>query len=120
MNPTRTTTLRLFRVGTVVLVALVITAYAVWRSLNYARGPEIVVFSPSHGASVVSTTTKITGQALRVKEISLNGKPISVDEQGNFAETIILFPGVNFVTITARDQFGRDTFKEIQIYRNTF
>lgn len=119
MNPTRTTTLRLFSVGTIVLVALVIIAYAVWRSLNYARGPEIVISSPSHGASIVSTTTKIIGQALRVKEISLNGKPISVDEQGNFTETIILFPGVNIVTLTAKDQFDRDTFKQIQIYRNT-
>lgn len=117
MNPTRTTTLRLFRIGAIVLVALIISAYAVWRSFAYARGPEIVVSSPLDWSSVSATTTKIVGQALRIKEISLNGKPISVDEQGNFSETIILFPGANFITLTARDQFSRDTFKELQVYR---
>jgi hypothetical protein len=46
----------------------------------------------------------------------LNGQTITVDEAGNFSQTIIVFPGMNILTFHAHDQFGRDTDKQLQLF----
>lgn len=117
MNQTRTTILRTFRIGLFVFVAVIIAAYAVWRSLDYIRGPQVIVTSPADWSSISATTTQIIGRASRIKEIKLNGKTISINEQGDFSETIVLFPGTNIITVSAGDQFGRNISEELRIYR---
>jgi hypothetical protein len=115
MELTRTSTLRIIRYAGIGIVALIIIAYAIWRSLNYARGPQIEVIEPANGASISASTVVIHGRALRVNSLYLNGNSVSVDQQGNFNETIIVFPGLNILTLSASDQFGRKTGKELQI-----
>jgi len=115
MTLTRTNTLRLIRFIGIGLIVTLIVVYAIWRSLNYARGPEIDVFDPSNGSSMSSSTVAIHGRALRVNNLFLNGNAVSVDQQGNFSETVIVFPGMNVLTLTGQDQFGRNTRKELEI-----
>jgi hypothetical protein len=115
MALTRTSTLRIIRYTGIVMIAALIIAYAIWRSLNYARGPQIEVIEPANGASVSASTVVIHGQALRVNSLFLNGNSVSVDQQGNFNETVIVFPGLNVLTLSANDQFGRSTEKELEI-----
>jgi len=115
MTFTRTTMVRIMRITGISILSALIIAYAIWRSLNYARGPEIDVALPMNGASISSPTVTINGRALRVNSLSLNGRPITVDQQGNFSETLIVFPGMNVITLSAQDQFGRNTQKELEI-----
>ena len=115
MQPTRTTTLRLLRIACAALLIAVIIGYAIWRSLDYARGPVIEITEPTNGSSVNSLTTTIKGRADRVNNLILNGNPIVVDEKGAFSETIAVFPGLNKITLAAHDQFGRSTAKELEI-----
>ncbi|MBU6427056.1 hypothetical protein KGQ27_02340 [Patescibacteria group bacterium] len=112
---TRTSTIRLLKIGTIALAAILIAAYAVWRSLDYARGPEIEIISPSNGASTASSTVEITGRALRASDLSMNGAQISVDQQGKFDETVVIFPGVNFITFDSGDRFGRTAEKILEV-----
>lgn len=95
------------------LVALIIVSYAIWRSMNYAKGPEINIISPTDGSSISASTTLVTGQVLRAVNISINDKPINIDEQGNFKETLIIFKGINALTFKAKDQFNREVEKEL-------
>ncbi len=115
MNLTRTSYIRLLRIILAAVVVLIIVTYAIWRSLNYARGPEITITSPLNGSSVDSETVEIKGQAVRVNNLIMNGQAISVDQQGNFDETVIVFPGTNKITFKASDQFGRSTEKELDL-----
>jgi hypothetical protein len=62
-------------------------------------------------------TTHIIGRVERANTITLNGKAITIDEQGNFDETIIVFPGTNILTLVARDQFERSVREQIQVVR---
>jgi hypothetical protein len=119
MALTRTNIIRLLKFGGIAVFAMCIIAYAIWRSLNYARGPVIHVVEPLSGASVSSQTVSVRGQALRVSNLSLNGMPVSVDEQGNFDEQIIVFPGINKLTLSANDQFGRSTQTELDVLGTT-
>lgn len=115
MNLTRTSYIRLLRIIVAVVVILIIVIYAIWRSLNYARGPAITITSPANGSSVDTETVEITGSAARVNNLIMNGRSISVDQQGNFDETVIIFSGTNKITFTASDQFGRSVSKELDI-----
>ena len=115
MPLTRTTLLLIIKISIGVLIAALIIAFAIYGSLNYARGPVIQINSPANESAVDSSTVVITGRADRVKDLSLNGNPISIDEQGNFSETVIVFPGMNELTFAAHDQFGRTTTKELDL-----
>ena len=112
---TRTTNLRLLRIGIAVVLTLVIVGYALSRSLNYARGPTIQIISPANYSGVSSSTVTITGKADRINDLTLNGGAISVDQQGNFSETVIIFPGLNKLNFVAYDQFKRSIQKELDL-----
>jgi hypothetical protein len=47
----------------------------------------------------------------------LNGKAITIDEQGHFDETILVFPGTNILTLVARDQFERSVETRVEVVR---
>ncbi len=100
---------------TAIIVAGLIIAYAIWRSLNYARGPHIDIFEPANGSATTTNTITVRGRSERINNLTLNGNPIFIDEQGNFSEVIILFSGINRLTIAGRDQFGRDTQTRIEV-----
>ena len=97
------------------LIILVVVGYAVWRSLDYLRGPEIEIFEPTNGLAISLPTVTIIGRADRVNDLKLNGDTLSIDEQGNFKETVIVFPGLNKIRLDGQDQFGRKTSKEIDL-----
>ena len=111
----RTSTLRIIRWSLIGLGALIIGLYALSRSLNYIHGPRIEIFQPINGSAIASTTVTIIGRADRVNSLSLDGKTVFIDEAGNFKETILLFHGLNIVTFTAEDQFGRTTQNKLQL-----
>ncbi|MES2314519.1 MAG: hypothetical protein V4524_01095 [Patescibacteria group bacterium] len=115
MNLNRTATLRLIRLSAITLVAVIIIVYAFFRSLNYIHGPEINIFQPIDGSALASSTVTIIGQATRVNSLSMNGKTVFIDESGNFKETLLVFPGMNIITFTAHDQFGRTKTRQLQL-----
>jgi hypothetical protein len=115
MDNTRTHNRRLVKFAGVSILVLAIAAFAMSRSLNYARGPEISIIEPANGATINSPTVIIRGMATRVNKIALNGNPISMDEQGNWNETVVIFSGLNKITVSATDRFGRSIEKTLDL-----
>jgi len=115
MFNSRTNNLRLIKITSLVVLFILIAIYAFFRSLNYAKGPDIEIYFPSDGSTISSSTIKITGQAFRINKITLNGHTISVDESGKWEQTVIIFPGINKITLYAEDQFGRNISKKLDI-----
>lgn len=115
MTLTRTRFSKLLKLAALVAVLIVIIGYAVTRSLPYFRGPEIAVFQPLNGSTISSTTVTIIGRAQRINSLGINAHPIQIDEQGNFKETLIVFPGINIISLDATDQFNRSAHLELRI-----
>lgn len=115
MPLTRTSLIRIIRLSIVIILVGLIVAYAIWRSFNYARGPYIDIFEPIDGASLSADTITLKGKALRVISLNLNGRTIFVDQEGNWSETMAVFPGQNSFVITASDRFGRSISKRLEI-----
>jgi hypothetical protein len=115
MQLTRSLTIRLFQIFGISLLVGVIIGYAIWRSFAYASGPKVEIYEPANGALITLGTITIKGRAVRINNLTMNGNTVSVDEQGNFAETLIVFPGLNKITFVGTDQFARSVSKIVQL-----
>jgi hypothetical protein len=115
MRFTRTSLLRLIKILTAIILGGLIISYATWRSLNYARGPQVEVYEPVHGSATASSTVVIRGQATRVNNLTINGMPMYISEDGYFGNILVVFPGTNIITLVGYDQFDRKTEKTLEI-----
>jgi hypothetical protein len=104
-----------FKVIIITLFLICLFGYSIFEVWKYATGPQITIFSPENGVSVSESLISIEGQGKNTKEITLNDRPIVVDESGRFSEKILLSYGYNILDLEARDRFGKTTEKKLQI-----
>lgn len=71
-------------------------------------GTPFTVNTVADGATVDTSYVAITGTAKHAKQITINGRPISIDRQGNFSDGVILSQGYNIVEVKEKDQFGKE------------
>lgn len=116
MDFTRSTFIKTIKIVSIILAITIIAGYAAWRSYDYARGPKITIFEPLNNSSMATSTIIIRGQAERINNILLNGSALIVDEKGNFSRISAIFPGMNILTFTAEDKFGRKIRQELRIF----
>ncbi len=97
------------------LLFVFIAIYAFFNARNLIFGVKIknVVLAPLSEES--ANIIKIQGNAKNAKVLSLNGREISIDQAGNFDETIALLPGYNIITLKAEDKFGYKDEKDYQL-----
>jgi hypothetical protein len=89
------------------LVIVIILGYIYFAFRDYIKGPYIEIYEPINGYTTSSSTIKISGKALRIKDIMLNGRPLLIDTEGNFNEILLLSPGYNVSLMNATDKFNR-------------
>lgn len=63
------------------------------------------------GTSTPGKIMRITGNAKNAKDLTLDGREISINQEGTFDETIALIPGYNIIDIKAVDKFGKSDEK---------
>lgn len=100
------------------LIGLIVTAiagYSFFQARNLIRGPQIFLATPAEGATLASPLVAVKGIAKNVSFITLNGRQIFVDNDGNFDEELLLSPGYNQWKIEAKDKFGRIVSKRIEL-----
>ena len=85
---------------------LLIALYAFWGSRDIIYGVKIRNVNIADGGTVTDSVMKVTGTAKNAIKLILDGREISIDQAGNFNETIALFPGYNIINIRAQDKFG--------------
>ncbi len=113
------------KISKIILVSvlfLFIVSYAFFRSKDLIFGVKIknvnIVDLPTGqagGTKVETNIQNITGTAKNAVDISINDREISIDQDGNFNETIALLPGYNIIDIKAQDKFGHVDEKNYKI-----
>ncbi len=103
----RESTKNILKFGSIILGSIIIIGYALFESYDFIKGPNIMIFEPSNGSSISTSTVLVRGQATRIKDLYINNKPILIDREGNFDETILLAPGYNISLLSAQDRFKR-------------
>ena len=100
--------------GMLVFFAILL-GYAFSRSYDLISGVKIKNVNIESGMKIESSPLKITGNARNANKITLNDRIVSIDQKGNFSETIALFPGYNVISIKAEDKFGNKDEKDYQL-----
>jgi hypothetical protein len=103
------------------LAILFLVGYGLFTSRFLIKGPEIVlanIHTDSLSDDVIHTNTKdfsLQGNVQHSSLITVNNRPIFVDEQGNFNEKLLLSNGVSIIDIYARDRFGKEAHKKVGV-----
>ena len=71
------------------VLAVIILGYSGFQARKIIEGPELKVTSLKTGTTVKNPLVEIKGIAYNIKEISLDDRPIYIDEKGNFNEKMI-------------------------------
>jgi hypothetical protein len=112
MSGTHTSSVRLLLIG---LLGIGIAGYTLFSFRHVFQGPEIVIESPREG-EVVSGLVEVRGYAPNTSHTSIDGKTLYVDESGHFDEKILLSSGPATITFYAKDRFGREITRRVQVY----
>jgi hypothetical protein len=97
-----------------VFLALV-ALYTLFQARFLILGPQVKIDYPPDGFVATSSLMTISGTARNVTAISLDGRPIFLDQYGNFSEELLVPPDESTILIQARDRFGRETEKTARI-----
>lgn len=93
----------------------VILFYAYYQSRGILEGPQISLVSPIEGMTSTSSLIKVYGVAKHAKALTLDGRPIFIDLNGNFFEELLLMDGYNIMELTAKDAEGRELRKTVRV-----
>ncbi|OGG72556.1 hypothetical protein A3A38_02290 [Candidatus Kaiserbacteria bacterium RIFCSPLOWO2_01_FULL_53_17] len=103
---------RFIRITLIVFFVLA-AGYALYEAQGLLSGPIISI--PNETVTIHEEFTTIRGRAERISELRLNGKPISVTEEGEFEESYLAAPGSNRIILEARDARGRKSVKTLDV-----
>jgi hypothetical protein len=101
-----------FLVGLLVIIAL---CYGGFRAYPLIKGPEITIYSPQEGDIVASSSFEVSGKVSKVREITLQGRPIPIDVDGHFKELLVASPPYTILVLTATDFYGNSITKTVSV-----
>jgi hypothetical protein len=96
-----------------VVFFLLVVGYAYFEAQGFLFGPSISVSSKV--TEVHEPFITIQGRADRIASLSMNGKQITVTEDGSFSAPYLLAEGDNRIVLDASDKYGRSRRQVIEI-----
>ena len=101
-------------IGIISCIALfaVISVFGYKNMCFVFKGVEI---NASIEKSSDTSLATVIGKAPRATHLTLNGREIFVDKDGNFNETISVLPGFSVITINAEDKFGKTAEEKFEM-----
>lgn len=94
---------------------IIVFIYGIYRMYPLFIGASITVYSPMDGEVVASTTFQVSGKVERAREIKIQGKPITINTENIFTETLISHYPYTLIVIEATDKYGKITRKTLQV-----
>lgn len=93
------------------LLFLVIIFYGVWKGRDLIFGIRLTVNGIQNNETVKNPVLNLSGLAYHAVSITINGRIVSVEENGMWHDVIALLKGYNIVSISAKDKFNRTISK---------
>lgn len=93
--------------GTIFFAAFII--FLGFRLTNFVGSPKLNIFEPEKDSIVSSPIVRIRGDARKESLLTVNGREIKIDTDGNFNEEIEVAAGLNALEFVVQDRFGKIT-----------
>lgn len=106
---------KILKITVLSLFFVFIFVYAYFRSEDLIFGVKIKKVNITDGMVVRSSLLEVGGSAKNATYLTLNDREISIDEGGNFKESVALLSGYNILNIRAVDKFGHRDEKNYQL-----
>ena len=106
---------KILKIVSLSFLLLFIVLYTFFRSKDLIFGVRIKDVNIVDGSKASDNIIKITGNARNAIELTLDGRAISIDQKGNFEETIALLSGYNVISLKAKDEFGKSDEKNYKL-----
>lgn len=97
------------RAGLIALGAVTVGLYLLLSITNLTRAPELALEEPTSDRVVTDSSIVVVGQTKPSAQLTINGQPVHVSDDGHFRETLNLQQGINEVVIAARNKLGAET-----------
>ncbi|MFA6338488.1 MAG: hypothetical protein WCW87_00280 [Candidatus Paceibacterota bacterium] len=105
----------LIKTSILLIVVIFIVSYGFYQARNIIAKPQIEITGPKDGSVFTKSFIEIDGKTKNINFISLNDRPIFVTEDGTFKEQLLLLPGYNIMKFYAKDKFGREVVKTLEL-----
>jgi hypothetical protein len=108
---------KILKISLLSLLFLLMVVFVFFNSRDLVFGVKIKNVNLTDGMKVSESNIKVTGTAKNAVKLTLNDREISIDQKGNFEETLALFSGYNVVNLKAEDKFGNHDEKNYQVIK---
>ena len=103
------------KVGFLILLFIVIGGYSYYKTRDVLQGVKLAINTIKDGQSFSTPAIEIQGSAKNAAYLSLDDRPIFMDKDGKFDESLLLLPGYNIINVKAQDKFGKKVEKNYQL-----
>lgn len=106
------------RIFIVLLFFFLVLGYLVYQLNFIIRSPELIILDPREAiSSIQAESVTIYGKTRGGARLTMNGRDVYVDDEGNFRETILLHEGINTFTFEVSTRFSKKNEKIMTIFR---
>ncbi|MSU74189.1 hypothetical protein EXS57_00215 [Candidatus Kaiserbacteria bacterium] len=91
----------------IALTLFILIGYGLIEAWPLLAGPSLSITSPINNMPYPDGIVSVQGTVMRTASLTLNGAPISHDQNGNFSSTLTFPRGGSILTFVATDRFGR-------------
>ena len=96
-------------IGVIAIAFTAIVFFSGIRLFRFSAPPVLVVASPVNGAVVREPVVEIKGRTERESKLTVNGRELTIDRQGDFHERIEVQIGVNRLELLSENRFGKSS-----------
>lgn len=97
------------RITSVVFILfLILVALYFWREISFlTKAPALEVSQPPIDITVTQKTFEVIGKTDSSAYLTVNGKEVYIDKEGNFKTEVSLSQGLNIIKIEAKNRFNK-------------
>jgi len=110
---------KLITAGVITLIILGGFFYLYKEIGRFAAEPRLSIIEPSEDVSIDVNSVIVSGFTDQDAKLFINDQPVLVNERGEFRENILLQNGVNNISVSATNRFGKTISKSLNIRSNT-
>lgn len=97
---------------------LVAAGFFVYLSLelrSFVSEPRLSITGPSEGETISGSETVVRGETDPRAKVLINGEETIVDENGGFSERLTLTSGLNVITVSSTNRFGKERDRAVSV-----
>lgn len=99
----------------ITLGVLIIAGYIFFQYRSLVFAPPLEIISPKSGARITTNVVEVRGRTDPYATLFVNGDEVYVGVDGSFKKSIYEFSGNNKITVSAKNRFGKESIKVINV-----